>query len=92
MKSVMIRVSGRVQGVGFRWWTQRTADRLGLVGTVENLPDGRVEVHAQGDEASVDALVAALQPGASSDRPGRVDDAALIPEHPDAHAVGFRVR
>lgn len=92
MKRVMIRVSGRVQGVGFRWWTQRTAEHLGLVGTVENLPDGRVEVHAQGEDAAVDALVAALAPAAASGRPGRVDAASVTPETRDAHAGGFRVR
>lgn len=42
------RIHGRVQGVGFRWWTRRTADRLGIAGSVRNLSDGTVEVRAAG--------------------------------------------
>lgn len=47
-------VRGEVQGVGFRWAAQREAERLGLVGSVRNLPDGSVEAEAQGDQAAVD--------------------------------------
>jgi acylphosphatase len=50
-------VSGLVQGVGFRFSTQRAAQRLGVAGWARNLADGRVEVHAQGDRAAVAALV-----------------------------------
>ena len=42
------RVHGRVQGVGFRWWTRSLAARLGLGGHVRNLSSGAVEVHAAG--------------------------------------------
>ena len=56
-------VSGRVQGVGFRWWTRRTASRLYLSGTVRNLPDGRVEVRARGSAAALDELEASLRIG-----------------------------
>ena len=41
-------VSGRVQGVGYRWFAQREAERLSLVGYAANLPDGRGEVVAEG--------------------------------------------
>jgi acylphosphatase len=62
-------VHGHVQGVGFRWWTRRKARELGLVGTVTNLADGRVEVVAEGSEPACRALLAALRgPGT----PGRV--------------------
>jgi len=50
------RVSGQVQGVWFRASTQQQAERLGLSGFVRNLPDGRVEVVARGDEASLERL------------------------------------
>lgn len=50
------RVSGRVQGVGFRWWTRKKGRELGVSGTVRNLPDGSVEVHAAGRSSEVEAL------------------------------------
>jgi acylphosphatase len=46
-------VSGRVQGVGFRYFAQRAAAASGLRGWVRNLPDGRVETVVEGDEESV---------------------------------------
>lgn len=52
-------VQGQVQGVGFRHYTMLTAQRLGLKGYVQNLPDGSVKIEAEGDQASLDALVAA---------------------------------
>jgi acylphosphatase len=67
------RVTGRVQGVGFRWWTQRAARELGLGGSVRNMPDGSVEVQAVGPEALVSRLEAALQKGPPSARVMRVD-------------------
>jgi len=58
-----ILVGGRVQGVGFRFGAMRAADRLGVAGWARNLADGRVEVHAQGEPAAVEALVAWLRRG-----------------------------
>jgi acylphosphatase len=54
-------VSGRVQGVGFRWWTRARALELGLAGSASNLEDGRVEVVAEGRRADCEALLAALR-------------------------------
>ncbi|WP_299519884.1 acylphosphatase [uncultured Serinicoccus sp.] len=74
MERALIFVRGRVQGVGFRWWTRSRALELGLVGHALNLPDGRVEVSAQGERAAVDALVELLREDPSTrSRPGRVD-------------------
>ena len=50
-------VSGRVQGVAFRWETQRAAARRGVTGWVRNLPDGRVEAVVEGPREQVDDLV-----------------------------------
>jgi acylphosphatase len=63
-------VSGRVQGVGFRWWVRSNALELGLVGFAENLADGRVKVVAEGDEDRCQELLARLADG--DVRPGRV--------------------
>ena len=63
-------VKGRVQGVGFRWWTRARALELGLRGSATNLDDGRVEVVAEGPEPAARALLEALRGGAT---PGRVD-------------------
>jgi acylphosphatase len=63
-------VRGRVQGVGFRWWTRSRALGLGLVGCAANLADGRVEIVAEGRRDHCERLLAALRSGES---PGRVD-------------------
>ena len=68
-----VYVRGDVQGVGFRFWARSQARALGLVGYAKNLPDGRVEVVAQGPGDSVDRLIALLGENPSSaDRPGTV--------------------
>lgn len=59
-------VSGRVQGVGFRYFVQREALRLGLAGYAANLDDGRVEVLATGEGPALEALEAALGRGPSA--------------------------
>ncbi|MBC7372829.1 MAG: acylphosphatase [Frankiales bacterium] len=66
---VTAHVKGRVQGVGFRWWTRARALELGLRGSATNLADGRVEVVAEGEEQAVRALVELLRGPAT---PGRV--------------------
>ena len=50
MKSLHVQIKGRVQGVGFRWYTRVCARRLQLSGWVRNRPDGSVEVAAAGSE------------------------------------------
>lgn len=65
-------VRGRVQGVGFRWWTRARALELGLVGSATNLVDGRVQVVAEGPRAQVAALEDLLATPDVPGRPGRV--------------------
>lgn len=65
-------IEGRVQGVGFRYATIRMAERLGLTGWVRNLPDGRVEVEAHGDDRAMDALENWLWEGPTHARVSRV--------------------
>ncbi|BBU23565.1 acylphosphatase [Mycobacterium xenopi] len=63
-------IRGRVQGVGFRWWTRSRALELGLTGYVANRLDGRVLVVAQGPRDTCQQLLDLLRSG---DTPGRVD-------------------
>ena len=74
---VTARVSGRVQGVGFRAFVGAEARRRGVAGSATNLPDGRVEVVAVGSAEDVRALVDALS---GPDAPGRVTGVAVDPE------------
>lgn len=78
-------VHGRVQGVGFRYWTQDRALRLGLVGSATNLPDGTVEVIAEGSREACEQLITALRDPMT---PGRVQ--RVVERWGPAHGVGER--
>ncbi len=58
-----VQITGRVQGVSFRFWAREEAVRLGLGGWVRNLPDGRVEALIQGERAAVDRMLSWLLQG-----------------------------
>ncbi len=79
-------VHGRVQGVGFRWWTKARALELGLAGSASNLPDGRVEVIVQGSRERCDRLLAVLRGG---DAPGRVVRVVERWGEPQEEIAGF---
>jgi acylphosphatase len=66
-----VRISGQVQGVGFRWFVREEARRLGLSGWVTNLPNGDVEVEAGGERSSLERLRRALLVGPAG---ARVED------------------
>jgi acylphosphatase len=67
------RVVGRVQGVGFRWWTRRTAAELGVGGWVRNEVDGSVVVHATGTPDALQRLEQALGRGPLGARVDRLE-------------------
>ncbi len=67
-----VTVSGRVQGVFFRGWTQEQAERLGVTGWVCNCPDGSVEAHLEGEEGAVNWLVDLIGDGPASARVANV--------------------
>ena len=93
MERALIFVRGRVQGVGFRWWTRARALELGLVGHARNLADGRVEVCAQGERATVEQLVELLGEDPSTrSRPGRVDGVTTQWHAPREGLTGFAER
>lgn len=88
-RRVSALVSGRVQGVFFRSSAQEQATRLGLTGWVRNLPDGRVEIEAQGEPDAAEALLEWSARGPSGARVDEVETSDLDPV-PDER--GFSVR
>jgi acylphosphatase len=79
-------VHGRVQGVGFRWWTRCRALELGLTGYAANHADGRVLVIAQGPRAAGEKLLQLLQGGGT---PGRVEKVVADWSQPTERFAGF---
>jgi acylphosphatase len=73
-------VEGRVQGVGFRFFVEHEATRLGLRGYVRNLHDGRVEVYALGEELLLQQLRDRLEQGPPGSRVERVTERQAPPE------------
>lgn len=73
MSAVRFVAHGLVQGVGYRWFVWREAERLGLRGVVRNLPDGSVEVIAEGVTEALDRLERALSEGPTVARVDRVE-------------------
>jgi acylphosphatase len=73
VSAVRFVAHGLVQGVGYRWFVWREAERLGLRGVVRNLPDGSVEVIAEGVTEALDRLERALSEGPTVARVDRVE-------------------
>ena len=84
-----IFVSGDVQGVGYRFFTQRVAEELKLSGWVRNLADGRVQVEAEGPRACVEELLARLRVGP---RLSSVTDVAVTWKAASGSARGFLLK
>jgi acylphosphatase len=88
MRAVRLRITGRVQGVGYRAWAMQLAARLGVRGWVRNRRDGSVEVLAIGAEATVDRMVEACREGPFG---ARVADVA-VSEAEDDGSAGFTAK
>lgn len=84
-----VLISGRVQGVSFRWFTQNKAHELGLTGWVRNRGDGRVEAVFEGPEAAVRQAVRWCHTG---NPPARVEDIEVTYEAPAGEFKGFRIK
>ena len=81
-------ISGQVQGVGFRWFTQKLSRSTRMVGWVRNLPDGRVEAWAQTEEGDWPLWEAGLRQGP----PGaRVSEVTVFEVNPDEGLATFRI-
>ncbi len=91
MKNVRVKVivKGQVQGVGFRYFTQRTAESLNLAGWVRNRSDGAVEAELEGSETAVEAALEALRQGPDG---GRVDEMAVERQDYRGDFKGFEIR
>lgn len=79
--------TGQVQGVGFRYTAQRLAQRFQVAGYVRNLPNGNVELVAEGEADQVKAFLEAV----ASRMAGSIDDSTVTDESPGQHQ-GFVIR
>jgi len=86
---VHLSITGRVQGVSFRYATQRRARELGLHGWVRNRPDGSVESVCDGEPEAVEALVAYVRQGPAL---AEVSDVAVHDVEPTEPLHGFEIR
>ncbi len=77
VKTVYLKIRGRVQGVGYRRWAREAAASAGAIsGWVRNVGDGSVEIFMRGDEDALDRMIVACQRGPWA---ARVDDVAFMP-------------
>jgi acylphosphatase len=88
-KAYTILIQGRVQGVGFRWFTQQNAQRFSIEGHVINLDSGDVEVFAQGDEENIQEFMAQLKKGPSF---ARVTNVIINDENINNNLNYFKVK
>jgi acylphosphatase len=89
VEALVALISGRVQGVGFRWFTEKEARARDVRGYVRNLPDGRVEVLAQGDAPALAMFCERLREGP---RASRVEDIETFDIEVDPELSSFTVR
>ena len=82
-------VSGRVQGVGFRYFVQDHAAAEGVHGWVRNLPDGRVEAFVEGDDESVLRVERAIRRGPPQ---AHVENVVVEAAAPSGRATGFSIK
>ena len=82
-----VLVSGRVQGVAFRWYTVEKAGELGLAGWVKNLPDGRVETWIEGEASAIESMLAWLAKGPPAARVSGLEVVERAAEGMTAFAV-----
>lgn len=88
MKRLKIKISGRVQGVAFRHYAQTRASQTGIKGYVKNMPDGSVEIEAEGEEKALDEFVSWCRLGPDA---ARVED-INIQEIPVKGDKSFNIR
>jgi acylphosphatase len=87
IRTVRVVVSGRVHGVGFRYWLERQAAMQGVSGWVRNRYDGSVEALFSGEASAVDAMIGACRSGP---RWATVEDVTVVDAAADRELRGFR--
>ncbi len=85
-------ISGRVQGVGFRYYVQSIAQRESVTGWVRNLGDGRVETAAAGDEDAIERFERAIRQGPPAARVDGVMVDDTFPMAPAGNDTGFYIK
>ncbi|MFP4367599.1 MAG: acylphosphatase [Bacteroidales bacterium] len=88
MKRLKMKITGRVQGVAFRHYAQTKASQNGVKGYVKNMPDGSVEIEAEGDEKALDGFVSWCHQGPDA---ARVED-IKVQEIPVKNDKSFNIR
>jgi acylphosphatase len=88
MRTVRLAITGRVQGVGYRMWAERTANQLGLRGWVRNRSDGSVELIAIGGDEAIARLIDACRQGPRA----AIVTAVAIEDAEDDGNTGFSAR
>ena len=88
-RRAIITVSGLVQGVSFRAYTHRTASQLDLTGYVRNMPDGRVEIMAEGEPGALERLIAWARTGPPA---AEVEEVKAVYEEATGEFNSFHIR
>ena len=88
MRAVRLRITGRVQGVGYRAWAMQMAARLGMRGWVRNRGDGSVEALVIGEDDTVERMIEACRQGPFGARVGNV----AVSEAEDDGSSGFTAK
>ena len=87
-KAVILQVYGKVQGVGFRYYTQKKAETLGIKGYVRNRPDGSVYIEAEGDAGALASFIDWCSEGPAWAHVRRVEKQEIPPQGYE----GFEIR
>jgi acylphosphatase len=85
---VRVKAAGRVQGVAYRFFAEKSAAALGVTGWVRNLPDGRVEVLAEGEAGPIESFLERLKAGP---RLARIDSFDVLREPATGEFGDFRI-
>lgn len=90
--ALSVLITGKVQGVGYRWWTRQTALELGLAGWVRNQPDGSVAALFVGRPDRIDAMLRACRKGPPTAVVSRIEEQPVKTEDKVFNVQGFTIQ